>query len=510
MTFGGSPERAEICIYLNAAAGLYQDCEIFCYPIDKDTKSPNYLNTRELYENYRDFRKTVEGSGLELTNIRRSESMFEEMLSEAGLDAQEESLKYIVAKLEIASEQNQRLMDVCLTSDEQNRNMEGGYYGKANIGSATGNILKYKNIYQKEELYRNIQGNLKAGNEVDVVIICSSFGGTGASLGINFGKFLRRSMQNEDNFHLHCIHIQPYFCFPDPDENEVQQMDYKLFREKSATVISALAEEPKFIMKDEEKALFDRFYYIGQLSLDKVSDVNSAVGNQENRIHMVDMLVSLAVQDILLKKEKEGQQLYAYQYAAKGTEKISWNHMPGEVGFEKKHVQMMRFCEFMLDCIETLFDDEFTEYKTQRLIMYLYGRRGFKSEAGIDSDVDQKLRAGIKKGVAFCRKYVHYWIELEETTRNGKMSGRATSFFDLDELKRIAEPKGTKDFNYRLKRVNNLDLCKMINVRKYTAMELYDKLRVRDELYHIAKHKEKNVAGILMYCIYEMSSVDYE
>lgn len=526
VTFGGSPERAELCLYLNAAAGLYSNCDIYCYPVDKDTGSPNYLNTRQLYENYTDFRNVVEIDGLERTYILRSESIFDDMLKKSGINSpQEESIQYLMSKLETRSKQEQaqgqRLLDICLTQDDQLRNMEGGYYGKAHIGSVTGDILIHKEIYQSEKFYQEIQRELKVGNELDVVVVYSSFGGTGASLGINFGKFLHESLQQKQNLRLHCINIQPYFCFPEPNENDKNQTDYKQFKEKSAAVTAILAQENKLIRKGEQAGVFDRFYYIGQSALDQVSDENAPAGNQKNRIHIVDMLVSLAVWDILQQKDtpeekdKDGLQLYAYQYEAKGTQKILWRHMPDE--FKVKHIHMMRFCEFMLDCMETLFEEGFEGYRTHRLITHLYGRKGLLSgKADINRSDDEKLHQDIHKCIVLCRKYVQYWIQLEENTRGGSTDESVTSFFNLAELKRIAEVKSKEEFAERIKTKNNYTLCEingklidgMEGIKKYTCLQIYEMLCASDALDKIAR-TEKNVAGVLVKQIYEMSGIDY-
>lgn len=511
VTFGGSPERAEICLYMNAAAGLYKNCEIHCYPIDKDITSPNYLNTREFYESYNNFRKIIKDK-LKRINIKRTESMFEEMLKKADIESQDETILYLMSRIQDRSIHDQRLIDTCFTQDEQEYNMESGYYGKANIGSVTGKLLINKKVYQNEKFYQDIQSSLKAQDKVDVVIICSSFGGTGASLGINFGKFLRYSLKNEQNLRLHCIHIQPYFCFPNPNKDDKYQIDYKQFIEKSATLTAILAQENNLIKKDDEQAVFDRFYYIGQKPLDKISDKNSAAKEQNNKIHIVDMLVSLAIEDILSDKNNNDLQLYAYQYAANGTSKLSWNHMPYK--FEEKHVQMMRFCEFMLDCMETLFDNSFNNYQTHSLIIHLYGKKSFfKNQANIDQNTDNKLREDMHKCIEFCRKYVQYWIELEERTCNGSIDSSVTSFFNIKELKRMADKKSIETFAERIKTNNNCDLYKvgdrpMDGIKQYTCLQIYNMLCTRDELKKIAK-SEQNAASILISLIYKMSSINY-
>jgi len=246
--FGGTPARGELCLYLNAAAGLYQNCNgIQCYPIDKDIESPNYVNTRNLYNQYTAFRKIVSGWNFKVasTEVVRIEDLFENMLKEAvgndNLIAEEESIRYLMSSERTGlSEQEQRILNICFTQEEQEEKMKGGYYGKANIGAVTGDILMYRGIYKKLDLYRDIKHALDEKQELDVVIVCSSFGGTGASLGINFGEYLRKEFQKENDLRIHCIYIQPYFSFPAPEEEDQWKIDCNTFYAKSAAVTFTL------------------------------------------------------------------------------------------------------------------------------------------------------------------------------------------------------------------------------------------------------------------------------
>lgn len=131
-------------------------------------------------------------------------------------------------------------------------------------------------------------------------------------------------------------------------------------------------------------------------------------------------------------------------------------------------------------------------------------------EADINEEIDEKLRADIQKCIAFCRQYVQYWIEMEENTRNGSADRSVTSFFNIDELKRIAgENKKFEDSS----KENNRKLCetgdeRIDGMKQYTCLEIYGMLCARDELDKIARPGE-DVAGTLLKWIYEMSRTDY-
>ncbi len=515
-TFGGTPARGELCLYLNAAAGLYQNCGgIQSYPIDKDVKSPNYINTRNMYNQYQSFHEIVKDTDMASVDIVRTEAMFEDMLREADINSENESIRYLMSRDYGLNEQDQRLLNICYTEEEQDKPMKGGYYGRANIGSVTGDILIHKGIYEKLNLCRDIGNALKAGTEVDVVVICSSFGGTGASLGINFGKYLKQEYGMEAGLRIHCIYIQPYFRFPDPDNDE-WGMDYRDFYAKSATVISILGYEKSFIKENEndENAVFDRFYYLGQETLDQTTDKNSARSGQDNHIHLVDMLVSLAVQDILMDKEQTRPQLYGYQYANEGTNILSWRNMPFGIGFKTKHVCMMRFCEFMLDCMEPLFDDGYSDYEQEILIIWLYGSKSlFDRRADINDSIKTQLHGDMQACFEFCRNYIKYWIELEESTRFGNEQTNVTRFFNLSELKRILSSRESGYADVRLN-ANSLKLTETEAYDNYEkgnrCLNVYDRLCKDKRLKGIAKPgKDKHsVARTLVRVIYEECAVE--
>lgn len=514
--FGGTPARGELCLYLNAAAGLYQGCDgIQCYPIDKDTESPNYVNTRNLYNKYRDFREIVQGTGMADIEIVRAEDMFEKMLGQAGIKSGNETIQYLMADENGIGQSEQRLLNACFTEDEQIKNMKGGYYGKASIGSVTGDILIEQGIYDNLNLYKDIKNSLKSGNELDVVIICSSFGGTGASLGINFGEYLRKKLVNENKLRIHCIYIQPYFSFPEPEADDKWKMDSKQFYAKSATVTAILGQKEHFIKSDEEEAVFDRFYYLGQEVLDNISEKNSAVDNQDNHIHMVDMLVGLAVQDILMEKQEMGPRIYGYQYANEGTEGLSWKHMPSSINFEAKHVNMMRFCGFMLDCIEPFFAEDFKDYEQEALIVHLYGYqwRGLSKRADITEGIKKKFHEDMRKCFEFCRSYIKYWMELEIYTQFGGEETQITHFFNLNELVRVLESKN-EDFNDVRASADPLKLTEThfySNFKKgKSSWQIFNSLLSEKSLKGIAGsgRNKKDVAKTLVKMIYEKCMIE--
>jgi len=521
--FGGTPMRGELCLYLNAAAGLYKNCEgIQCYPIDKDTESPNYVNTRNLYNQYRAFREVVSGWEFEVASaeVTRTEDMFESMLKEAvsrdSRITEEESIQYLMAgDRNGISEQDQRILNICFTKAEQEEKMKGGYYGKANIGSVTGDILMYRGVYRTLNLYRDIKSSLSAGHELDVVVVCSSFGGTGASLGINFGEYLRNEFKGKDGLRIHCIYIQPYFSFPNPEEDDQWKIDCNMFYAKSATATIILGQKKGFIKEGTQDAIFDRFYYLGQESLDNISDKNSAMSNQDNRIHMVDMLVSLAIEDILTEREGAKLQLYGYQYSNGGTDILTWRNMPPDIRFKTKHVCLMRFCEFMLDCMEPLFADNYPDYSQDTLMMHLYGRKGnmFSKTADITEGVKIQLQNDMRKCLEFCRSYVKYWIELEETTKFGHGQSSVTRFFNLDELKRILAGSQEEYEDVRA----SADTRKITEVRGYSnyksgkkCLAIYDGLCCDKRLKGIAKpgDTKTKVAKVLTMVIFDMCKVE--
>ena len=520
--FGGTPSRTELCLLMECAAGIYQDVEFIIYPFDKDIESRTYTKSREYCEDYEKFAAVTARKRFANVSVKREDSLFKRLLEKAGIEKGNESILSMMMKEGITHPKEQDLIDLCYTRAEQKKELEGGYYGKANIGAVTSSLLVSEKIYDELQLVHDIQDQLNKGSETDVVIGCSSFGGTGASLGTNFGIYLAdKYKEKRDKVRIHCINIQPYFSFPAPSKDDEWQIKYDEFYRKSAAVISAYANRKNFIKnasdKKETPYIFDSFYYLGQEVLDRTSDVNAAKDKQDNRLHMVDMLSSLAIGHILTGRKGTGPQLYGYLYSQDGTETISWEHMPETSVFKKKMVNFARFSAYMLQVIKPLLKLEEKKYRTEVLISKIYGKAGsgfFGEEANVIRDTDDKIRSALGDVIEFCKKYLSYWWEIEDTTRYGQAEKKAAAFFNQEELWRILNQEDSIEWG---RSHLELDvLTKLEGGQNYktgrTGLSVYDKLAKDRRLYHIG---QKGIDGIdvarqLVECIYEACCVDEE
>lgn len=511
--FGGTPARADMCMILNCAAGVFRDCEIHCYPIDKDTRSPNYINSKNLYGQYKKLRDSMGNEVVAAVDIIRNEDLFDDMLRKADFNPEEESIQYLLSQKGVLTEKDRRVLNLGFTKDEQEQNLAGGYYGRANIGAVTNDILISKGIYQLLGIYKEISDEIQKGSRVDVIIMCSSFGGTGASLGINFGDFLNKAFPSREKLKIHCIHIQPYFSFPDPAEDDELQINYKEFYAKSATVTTLLGERKNIVGDGTQRTVFDSFYYLGQQELDNISEKNSARNEQENKLHIIDMLVSLAVLNILQGNDESGKELYGYQYDHSGTDFISWQHMPAGIGFKTKHVNFMRFCAFMVDCMEPIFSGNLKSYNQEALIVHLYGAKGFLSSfAKISEEIDSDLRETVIGCCTFCRSFVQYWLEIENTARGGSNTGSITRFFNVEALRRVLSQK-QRDFEFVRANTKPDELTNLKEYPNYqegrSYLNIYDRLCRKSALHGIGNSEKngKEVAGLLLSAVYRECSV---
>lgn len=516
--FGGTPSRAGLCLFMNCAAGVFENMDITIYPFDKDTRSPNYTNSRKYHEEYQTLYKTSDHQRFAKVTVNWQEDMFNSLLEKAGIDSSKES---IVTMMRDGKNLNDRDWDIlysCFTHEELMQELEGGYYGKANIGAVTSQILVYKKIYNEIAMIKDIDAYTKEGqNSVDVCIVCSSFGGTGASLGTNFGEFLADYFcDKRDKVKIHCIHIQPYFSFPSPALDDEWQVKCDEFYAKSAAVTAIYAGKTKFIKNadKDETCVFDSFYYIGQEFLDKISDSNIAKDNQTNKLHITDMLVSLAIRHAVeeSQEKKSESQLYGYLYSADGTDTISWNNMPLFPKFRNLMVTFARFSAFMVDVVAPLLSLGAEKYRSEALIVLLYGHKVFSNEAIIKEDLDADFRNVLKTCIAFCENYLKYWAEIEETTRYGQEDKTVTRFFNQTELKRVLDQENKLLEGSR--EMLDLDqITKLGEAGDYhtgiTAKYVYDQLSHDRRLLKFAdKHTGVGMARSLLTRLYELCVVD--
>ena len=227
------------------------------------------------------------------------------------------------------------------------------------------------------------------------------------------------------------------------------------------------------------------------------------------------MLVSLAVQDILIEHKKEGPQLYGYQYANDGTDILEWKHMPSNISFKAKHVSMMRFCGFMLDCIEPIFAENFSGYDQEMLIAHLYGTKGIfgHKRANVSDKMKETLHKKMKNCFEFCRSYMKYWIELERSTKFGNEESNVTAFFNLKEMERILE-SSKADYNNVRASAELLNLTETgvygNYVKSVKDSEIFDSLIQEKRLRRIAwpDKEEIGVAETLVKVIYQKCMVE--
>lgn len=488
--FGGTPSRTELCLLMNCGAGLYQDLEFVIYPFDKDIRSPNYVNSRAYCEDYQSLHEMVGNGVFASAEVRRIESLFDTILKNAEIEKGKESIRELVSDNNVLKEEEQMLLDICFTREEQQQELEGGYFGRADIGAVTSGYLIYKKAYDELQIVTDIEKALKEKKDIDVVILCSSFGGTGASLGINFGSYLAEHFKNNRKMlRLHCIHIQPYFSFPDPSKDDKWKVNSRSFYSKSATVISSYGNRNNFVRNvfrsgAEQEAnapayIFDSFYYLGQEVLDNVSDTNSARDHQENSLHIIDMLVSLAIEDAVNRKiHEEGPQVYGYLYSGSGTDKLSWENMKDFLHFKSMHLSFARFSAFMIQVIEPLLELPHDAYVSEALISHIYGASGlFSKKARVSAERDEQLHEKIRRVVRFCRKYLEYWNQIETSTKYGTEAS-VTNFFCQDEIRGILTQKKTLENGRADLQLDKL-ICEdgTVNYKTdVTGMKIYDQL----------------------------------
>lgn len=454
--FGGTPSRTELCLLMNCAAGLYPHMNFTIYPLDKDIKSPNYTNSRDFCQQYNSLSELSSNGGFASSGVMRRESLFDEVLNSAGISSNQETILNLVSDNGSLGQKGQLLLDICFDRSEQSQELQGGYYGRADIGAVTSRFLIQKKAYDTMELVNDIEGSLHRGGEgLDIVILCSSFGGTGASLGVNFGEYLAKKYKTErKRLRLHCIHIQPYFSFPDPKDEDPWKIDSHEFYAKSASVITAYGQKKHFIRNITQNQInnpmnhasvqdyvFDSFYYLGQEVLDFVSETNNARDDQRNDLHIIDMLVGMAIEDAVNRELEAGTQLFSYFYSNKGTESLTWKNMKNSTLFKQKHISFARFSAFILQVLEPLFCLDREAYASEALILHMYGpERLFGHQAKIIQETDEELKTYMSTVCNFCRNYLAYWNQIESKTTYGQQGFGITRFFCQDEIERILKP----------------------------------------------------------------------
>lgn len=295
---GGSGARVFKSFLHCCATGINTENAIV-YQIDADTE--NYANKEcdDLYKIYQDNQRLMK----KFSKINADNCAFKAEITK-GLDGVVSPVTSDFRRLEMVTN-DQRMLKWFYTEEERKQDLKHGFYARPNIGCLFFQGLKDEDF---SECLEKIADDTGKGEDVNVVLVGSLFGGTGAS-GIPsiLNRIVEQIEARERGKIGYCgVFLTPYFQVGKLKGNQSILIDENDF---CFNTVEALKYYKSYNSK--ERKHFDAIYLVGQHNLDRVSPNYVDGGeNQKNKGHIVELYAAMAITDYLkhraMNEERKG------------------------------------------------------------------------------------------------------------------------------------------------------------------------------------------------------------
>ena len=411
VAIGGTGIRfAEAFIHLAASgavdAGEYELCFV-----DMDFENGDYTRCSNALRHYEEARKALNGSGAD--NGSGAEFMKAELslIKKEGrptawkLDDHMSSLlratyddKTTVKDLARRDRAGETLLDFFMDKGELTRPLKKGFYGHPAVGAAVISAMFESEAFDESNpIVQTIQNNIT--ENIQITLVASSFGATGASIFPNLAAKLRKvHMENISNakgtLTINGVLALPYHKLP-PAQNERNSVDAGEYLNESISILDYYNRS----IPDKIQNSFNRLYFAGSDDLNRLNSAGYSLGgsNQKHVFMPTELVGALLIRDSFQQPNGAGR----YFYYNKGAD-TAYIAFPEDV---TKRLGV--FTEFALAMEEYFWphllslEDEAESCASQRndflhMFRKIYPMRDMRtcqSDVGILQDISQMIQA---------------------------------------------------------------------------------------------------------------------
>lgn len=291
ISIGGSGSRVLRSLSMLLAGGMsVGDNTIVPVIIDTDTKNGNYLETKEILEQYNLIRNELFDDNPASTKNSRCqyfrakiENIYPIVVDGQGLG----TLEDVIDKKSMGDSLDSLRENVDLLFSDENMAMplQYGFIGNPNVGTV---VLNY--LFENNSQFKNFVTSIASDDRV--ILISSIFGGTGAA---GFPLLANKLKTARPGLTIGSITLIPYYSLSEDAEN-VDNIDNAKFKVSSnnfdSKMNAALSYYEKFV-NDQMNV----FYYAGD-SVAKSTYPNCLGGRgQCNPAHIVELMAALSIID---------------------------------------------------------------------------------------------------------------------------------------------------------------------------------------------------------------------
>lgn len=277
---GGSGEKAvEAFIYLAAAGMVKAGVDVQIAMIDQDTTCGNYKRCEDAHRDFNAFVDVMKRINTEVAYnpckiIYNNAWNLQESVNEVAPNGNATDLKETFGAIEGSEEAD--VIDCLFAAGEQLFKTDKGYYGHPTFGSLIVNAAMTTNSFENRSLLGDLRRAHQVG-QVNIFLVGSNFGGTGAAMFPNVAKKLREVLSGGAHPVRICgALLLPYFNLSSavaPNMNDANRdISVPHFYKKSAISLESYIKEPVggydvVYSGNAQKYIYDRIVLVGSPSL---------------------------------------------------------------------------------------------------------------------------------------------------------------------------------------------------------------------------------------------------
>jgi hypothetical protein len=463
---GGTGTRCfEAANYL-AAANLLNSDSYKVITIDKDNENGGTAKAKTSVDGYIRMRNEFANSSMNFEQqfckpiIERETWDFDAVLNEIkDISSKDRTL----AKTLMSNNANDKvLLNLIFSEEEQNLELDKGFCGHPSIGA-----MLFKYVTQdcfinnpKNEVLKRIENVFTAGHEkINVFIIGSIFGGTGAAIFPNIAKYFRdkaAASKTPSNIRIGGVLMLPYFSVPNTEE---QSETAKITNIKTNEFIMkskiALEQYHEWKVIGDDNSIFDSLYLLGHRPYYCTAESNENGGsNQKNHFHLVDYYAGDALCHFFNDYQSKG--IFVAQLNDKEMKgKTSFENLPNSNETKIKLIQMEIFSSYVVLCLMPQFEilkrDDLKIKKIPALCQtYGHNLNGISNADANEIVAFTSLLNSIYK---YCVAYLNFIFEISLTGRDwhdksdSNVNCELFGTFDLSRILSMCEKLDDKNNN---------------------------------------------------------------
>lgn len=310
---GGSGARVYKAFLHSAASGILQTNGVSVLMVDADKENIANVECLQLYRVYKEIYDILSKQKNNI-NIFSCDIRMESMEVLSPVKSNSDNLQNSIGSID---KNRIRILEALYTEKERMQELGGGFYAHPNIGCV---FFSDFNNSEFNQCLRKIEQQLGNSKEVNITLVGSIFGGTGAAGIPTLYKLIYNKFKDNTNFNklsIGGVFLTPYFTVSEKctenNKNIPIHMEEFYFNTYEALSYYQTNTDMKF----------DSIYLVGQEKLDVVNNNYADSGvTQNNKAHITELYAVLAIDRFLCCPVKKG----IFGYIRK--EELDWNSFP--------------------------------------------------------------------------------------------------------------------------------------------------------------------------------------